>query len=208
MMRSLMIKDVVIQGNRTYLVMLAILIIISAQSYFVDAVFKLSIFSVLVACVFAVNTNFGKQISDEQNALLISLPLKRRTLVTAKYLMISVWFTAVFVAFFGFRILFICFSGGAVIGDVFLYLSAFLIGMSTMYIFLSLYYFSYYRWGIKIAQVAAQVIWPACIALLPWINLNDHQLSGLLVLISVFAAVVVLLLSYYRSVRLFEERDL
>ncbi|SFF93907.1 ABC-2 transporter permease [Sporolactobacillus nakayamae] len=207
-MRSLMKKDVMIQGKRTYLIMLAVLIIVSSQSYFEDAFFKLSIFSALVAWVFAVNTNFGKQISDEQNVLLLSLPLSRRTMVTAKYIMISVWFTAVFVMLFGLRFLFICLSGSTVIGSVFLYLSAFLIGLCTICILLSFYYFAYYRWGIKIVQTAAQFIWPICVALLPWINLNDQQLSGLLLLISVLISAVVLVLSYYRSVRLFEEKDL
>lgn len=208
-MRSLMKKDVMIQGNRIYLITLFILIMIGSQSYYVDdAVFKLSIFSALVACVFAVNTNFGKQISDEQNALLISLPLKRRTMVTEKFLMISVWFTAVFMTLFGLRFLFIVLSGDAVSGGMFLYLSAFLIGLCAICILLSLYYFTYYRWGIKPAQTAAQFIWPICVALLPWINLNDQQLSGLLLLISVLISAVVLVLSYYGSMRLFEERDL
>jgi hypothetical protein len=202
-------KDVMIQGKRTYLIMLVVMIMVSSQSYYVDdAVFKLSIFSALVAWVFAVNTNFGKQISDEQNVLLLSLPLSRRTMVTVKYLMISVWFTAVFVMLFGLRFLFICLSGSTVIGSVFLYLSAFLIGLCTICILLSIYYFAYYRWGIKIVQTAAQFIWPICVALLPWINLNDQQLSGLLLLISVLVSAIVLMLSYYGSVRLFEEKDL
>ncbi|MET1249892.1 ABC-2 transporter permease [Sporolactobacillus sp. STCC-11] len=207
-MRSLMIKDVMIQGKRTYLIMLVVLIVISSQSYFVDAVLKLSIFSALVAWVFAVNTNFGKQISDEQNTLLISLPLTRRTMVTEKYVMIFVWYMAVFTVLFGFRILFIYLLGSAMNGSVFSYLSAFLIGLCTICILLSFYYLAYYRWGIKVVQTAAQFIWPSCVALLPWINLNDHQLSGLLILFSVLVSAAVLTFSYYRSVRLFEERDL
>lgn len=208
-MRSLMKKDVMIQGNRTYLITLFILIMIGSQSYYVDdVVFKLSIFSALVACVFAVNTNFGKQISDEQNVLLISLPLKRRTLIIAKFLMISVWYTAVFVMFFGLRFLFVFLSGDALSGGVFLYLSAFLIGLCVICILLSLYYFTYYRWGIKSAQTAAQIICPTCVALLPWININDHQLSGWLILISVLVSAVVLMFTYRGSLRSFEERDL
>jgi ABC-2 type transport system permease protein len=201
-------KDLMIQGKRTYLIMLAILIIVSSQSYFEDAFLKLSIFSALVAWVFAVNTNFGKQISHEQNTLLISLPLTRRAMVTAKFVMIPLWFTAVFVILFGFRVLFTYLSGNVINGSVFTYLSAFLIGLCTICTLLSLYYFAYYRWGIKVVQTAAQFIWPMCVAILPWININDHQLSGLLILISMLVSAIVLILSYYCSVRLFEERDL
>lgn len=214
-MLQLMMKDFRIQ-NKKIVIVLVIMAFFMQMSIERDSFIKAGIILALIASLMSINANFNsRQTSDgDQLNLLLSLPIKRKQIIAATYLMIGIWY---FIGYILFNITdllttFIIQRKSSV-DNPFIDVRTFMFGFCLTLILLSIYYVSYYRFNYKSVQMTTQFIWASLMALVPWMKLNPHldstnQMSLEIILLIALLVLVIVPITYWRTVQCFEKKDI
>ncbi|EST11777.1 ABC-2 transporter permease [Sporolactobacillus laevolacticus] len=213
-MLQLMMKDFRIQ-NKKIVIVLVIMAIFMQMSIERDSFIKVGIILALIASLMSINANFNsRQTSDgDQLNLLLSLPIKRKQIIAATYLMIGVWYLIGYILFCITDLLttFIIQRKSSV-DNPFIDVRTFVFGFCLTLILLSIYYVSYYRFNNKSVQMTTQFIWASLMALVPWMKLNPHldsnQMSLEIILLIAVLVLVIVPITYWRTVQCFEKKDI
>jgi uncharacterized protein (UPF0333 family) len=210
-----MMKDFRIQ-NKKIVIVLVIMAFFMQMSIERDSFIKAGIILALIASLMSINANFNsRQTSDgDQMNLLLSLPIKRKQIISATYLMIGIWYLTGYILFNITDLL--CTLIIPRRNDVvnpFMDVRTFTFGLCLTLILLSIYYVSYYRFNYKSVQMTTQFIWASLMALVPWMKLNPHldstnQMSLEIILLIALLVLVIVPITYWRTVQCFEKKDI
>lgn len=213
-MLQLMMKDFRIQ-NKKIVIVLVIMAFFMQMSIERDSFIKAGIILALIASLMSINANFNsRQTSDgDQLNLLLSLPIKRKQIIAAAYLMIGVWYLIGYILFCITDLL-ITFTiqRKSSVDNPFIDVRTFVFGFCLTLILLAIYYVSYYRFDYKSVQMTTQFIWASLMALVPWMKLNPHldsnQMSLEIILLIAILVLVIVPITYWRTVQCFEKKDI
>ncbi|MDN3956851.1 ABC-2 transporter permease [Sporolactobacillus laevolacticus] len=213
-MLQLMMKDFRIQ-NKKIVIVLVIMAIFMQMSIERDSFIKVGIILALIASLMSINANFNsRQTSDgDQLNLLLSLPIKRKQIIAATYLMIGVWYLIGYILFCITDLL-ITFTiqRKSSVDNPFIDVRTFVFGFCLTLILLSIYYVSYYRFNYKSVQMTTQIIWASFMAFVPWMKLDpqldSNQMSLEIILLIALLVLVIVPITYWRTVQCFKQKDI
>lgn len=154
------------------------------------------------------NTNEGEK---NQNRLLLSLPVTRKTVINAKYLMISAWWLFAYVSYFLIMIL-LNFLFDFQVATLFdLRIAA--LSLCFTYLLVSLFYPLHFKYGFRVASltgIGAFFLITSSIGKLLPINQISTLLSMMIeypIISFAIITLVIVLISYFLSLRIFTKKD-
>ncbi|MFT8363617.1 MAG: ABC-2 transporter permease [Sporolactobacillus sp.] len=220
-MIQLMHKDILIQRKAILIVPLLLGVFIfqahgltATASYNVINNLFLSITIGMTAYIMVLYTNYstGNNGDEAQTQLLIGLPVSRRSIVLAKYVMIGVWWLVTMICYSTLAILINVLSHSSVFSNI--NYSILLSSLAFSYIFSSIFYPLNYLFGVRVAQLASMVVFFIFMFLTgPLGKLFDNPswisqfiMSHLLISITLLALIVTAC-SLWLSLRVFQKKD-
>lgn len=166
-----------------------------------------------IAYIMAIFTNFSTGESDKmQNSLVLSLPLIRRSVIDAKYLMISVWWLFAYIS----SIILVSILKLVLHESFspFVDLKILILSLCFTYILSSVSYPVYYKFGYKAAQMFGIILFFAFsfgLGRLLSLNFKSGILSGLFndpIISCAVITVIIVLISYLLSAYFYEKKEL
>lgn len=217
-MLHLVLKEFYVQRKIAYFVPLFLLPYfltlgkeIPNQSYWMQVFFysmSIGFIAYLITTYSNFNTNEGEK---NQNRLLLSLPVNRQTVINAKYIMISAWWLIAYIAYVAIKIL---------LNILFDFQLTTLIDYRVLvgslcftYLLVSLFYPLHFKFGFRVASLigvgAFFLITSSLGKLLPT-NKNSTVVSIIMehpIVSFAIITLVIVLISYSLSLRIFTKRD-
>lgn len=152
----------------------------------------------------AIFSNTSTKSFEKESALLISLPIARKEIVLAKYVTSFVWFVIAFVAVFVYVFLFHTF---APFPSRMMTIDEIVIAFSLFTILISLFYPLLFLTEYKVAVIVLVIFTAVAITALR-ICFHMFENFALAALCFFCISTVILIVSYYLSVYIFNKRDL
>ncbi|RYM05104.1 ABC-2 transporter permease [Sporolactobacillus sp. THM7-7] len=207
-MFQLMMQDVYTQKKNAYFTPLFLLPLMLSNSGGVR-IFGFFVIVGLLGYMMASYSHYGTEESDRmRHRLLLSLPVGRRSVVAAKYVMVGFWWMLAFV--FGailFSVVSVIFGDG--VGLSF-FPRSIIPSLCITYLFTSIDLPVYYKFGHKVSQIVGMaLVFTSMIGFVTWVA-QTRLLPVFLkqpVLFLVIVTLIVTTVSYFLSLRIFEKKN-